>query len=95
MLSLFKKKFPKQETVIQKKSYKTQLQEFTQAHFHYTPEYELVSRSGPEHDKTFTVRYDSPQGFAITASSSSIKKAEHQAAKLALEKYRKLVGEFK
>ncbi|MDE5682039.1 MAG: ribonuclease III [Mailhella sp.] len=95
VLSLFKKKFPKQETIIQKKSCKTLLQEFTQAHFHYTPEYELVSKSGPEHNKIFTVRYDSPQGFSITASSSSIKKAEHQTAKLALEKYRKLVGELK
>lgn len=91
VLALFRDRFPEQDTVIQKKSYKTLLQEFTQAHFKYTPEYELVSQSGPEHAKTFTVRYTSPQGFSVTASRSSIKKAEHETAKLALEKYQNLV----
>lgn len=95
VLSLFKDKFPKQETIIQKKSYKTLLQEFTQAHFKHTPEYELLAQSGPEHAKTFTVRYTSPQGFSVTASHSSIKKAEHEAAKLALEKYQRLKNDKK
>lgn len=92
VLNLFQEKFPQQETVIQKKSYKTLLQEFTQAHFKHTPEYILVGQSGPEHDKTFTVSYVSPQGFTVTASHSSIKKAEHEAAKLALEKYRRMLN---
>lgn len=91
VLALFRGKFPEQDTVVQKKSYKTLLQEFTQAYYKYTPEYELISQSGPEHAKTFTVRYTSPQGFSVTASRSSIKKAEHEAAKLALEKYQNLM----
>lgn len=91
VLALFDKKFPEQESVIQKKSYKTLLQELTQAHFAHTPKYELLAQEGPEHNKTFTVRYTSPQGFSVTASHSSIKKAEHEAARLALEKYQKLM----
>lgn len=92
ILALFEKKFPKQDTIIQKKSSKTLLQELTQAYFNHTPQYELLSQEGPEHNKTFTVRYTSPQGFSVTASQSSIKKAEHEAAQLALEKYQKLMA---
>lgn len=92
VLALFDKKFPEQDTIIQKKSYKTLLQECTQAHFGYTPKYELLSQEGPEHNKTFTVRYASPQGFSVTAVSSSIKKAEHEAARMALEKYRAILA---
>lgn len=92
VLDLFHKKFPEQDTIIQKKSYKTLLQECTQAHFGYTPKYELLSQEGPEHDKTFTVRYTSPRGFSVTASRSSIKKAEHEAARLALEKYQAIIA---
>lgn len=88
---LFQNKFPQEDVIVQKKAYKTLLQEFTQAHFHYTPEYELIGNSGPEHAKIFTVRYTSPQGFSVTTSQSSIKKAEHEAARLALEKYQELV----
>lgn len=95
VLSLFDKKFPKQDTVFQKKSYKTLLQELTQANFFHTPKYELLSQEGPEHNKTFTVRYTSPQGFSVTAKSSSIKKAEHEAARLALEKYQALMAKQK
>lgn len=95
VLALFEKKFPKQDTIIQKKSSKTLLQELTQAHFNHTPQYELLSQEGPEHNKTFTVRYTSPQGFSVTASQSSIKKAEHEVAKLALEKYQKLMVQEK
>lgn len=93
VLELFKEKFPEEEIMVQKKSYKTLLQEFTQAHFKHTPEYKLIDQSGPEHAKTFTVCYVSPQGFSVTASRSSIKKAEHEAAKLALEKYKNLIKE--
>lgn len=92
VLNLFEKKFPEQVTITQKKSYKTLLQECTQAHFGYTPKYELLAQEGPEHNKTFTVRYTSPQGFSVTAIHSSIKKAEHEAARLALEKYQTIIA---
>lgn len=95
VLALFEKKFPKQDTIVQKKSYKTLLQELTQAHFSHTPKYELLAQEGPEHNKTFTVRYTSPQGFSVTAVNSSIKKAEHEAARLALEKYQNLLEKNK
>lgn len=88
---LFQENFPKEEKKTQQKSYKTLLQEFTQAHFKYTPEYEHIGSSGPEHSKKFTVRYTSPKGFIITAEGSSIKKAEHEVAKLALQQYKKIL----
>ena len=37
------------------KDYKTQLQELYQKRTKTTPKYELASKSGPEHDRTFTV----------------------------------------
>ncbi len=89
---LFQNNIPKEEKTIQQKSYKTQLQELTQAYFKYTPEYEHIGSSGPEHAKKFTVRYTSPQGFVLTAEGSSIKKAEHEVAKLALLAYQKILN---
>lgn len=36
--------------------YKSKLQEYTQAKFQATPDYEILDSSGPEHDKIFTVQ---------------------------------------
>lgn len=38
------------------KDAKSALQEYTQATYHLTPRYELVSAKGPDHDRHFTVR---------------------------------------
>ncbi len=75
---------------VQSKSYKNLLQEFTQANFHFTPSYKLISESGPEHSKIFTVSYTDHNKHEIISSGHSLKKAEHNVAKLALEYYNAL-----
>lgn len=66
--------------------YKSKLQEETQAEHRESVVYELLSESGPAHDRTFTVRvlFD---GIELGVGSGSTKKqAEQNAAKQALEK---------
>lgn len=66
--------------------YKSKLQEETQAEHRESVVYELLSETGPAHDRTFTVRvlFD---GIELGVGSGSTKKqAEQNAAKQALEK---------
>jgi ribonuclease III len=65
--------------------YKTMLQERVQAHFRVTPTYEVVSTEGPPHDRTFHVeaRWND---VAVKGSGSTIKAAETESARRALER---------
>jgi ribonuclease-3 len=65
--------------------YKTSLQELTQAKFAVTPEYMLVGSSGPDHKKEFTVEVIINKKAYASASGSSKKEAEQEAAKKTLE----------
>jgi len=85
--TLFQNSWPEPNSCMQKKSYKTLLQEYTQAEFHFTPEYKLISESGPEHAKIFTVSYKAPDNYFVNGTGNSLKRAEHEAARLALEYY--------
>jgi ribonuclease III len=69
--------------------YKTLLQERVQAVFRVTPGYELVETEGPPHDRTFRVevRWD---GTSIRGTGGSIKSAEMDAARRALEEIEEL-----
>lgn len=65
--------------------YKTMLQELVQQKKHQQLSYELLGESGPDHDKTFSVRVllnGTPLGFG---EGSSKKRAEQAAAQKALE----------
>jgi ribonuclease-3 len=64
--------------------YKTMLQERVQALARVTPTYEVVGTEGPPHERTFRVeaRWD---GHAIGGAGSTIKAAEMEAARAALE----------
>jgi len=64
--------------------YKSQLQEILQAGANVMPRYRVVSESGPDHDKTFTVEVIAGQ---VTRSGigKSKKTAEQQAARKALK----------
>ncbi len=64
--------------------YKTLLQERVQAVFHVTPTYNLVETEGPPHRRTFHVEVVFA-GEAVPGAGSTIKAAEMDAARSALE----------
>jgi len=67
------------------KDYKSILQEYCQREFHSYPEYIMVKRTGPEHDRTFWMEVhinDKVYGAGIGHNKKS---AEQEAAKLACE----------
>lgn len=68
-----------------RKDYKTRLQEFTQRTHKERPIYMLAGGSGPEHAKTFEVRLFLPDGRTFGGTGPNVKRAEQEAARLALE----------
>ena len=66
--------------------YKSQLQEILQAKAQQTPIYGLIETSGPDHDKKFTVEVKLGNDVLATGIGRSKKKAETEAARIALEK---------
>jgi ribonuclease III len=66
--------------------YKSQLQEMLQAKAQQTPVYVLIETSGPDHDKKFTVEVKLGNEVLATGIGRSKKKAETEAARIALEK---------
>ncbi len=69
------------------KDFKTQLQEKFQKKTKQCPQYELLSKSGPDHDQTFTVCVHLGNKVFGPVSAKSKKEAEQCAAKLALEEF--------
>ena len=67
------------------KDYKTMLQEVVQKNQGETLEYVLVSETGPDHDKCFTVEVHLNSNVIGRGIGGSKKKAEQNAAKEALE----------
>jgi ribonuclease-3 len=66
--------------------YKSQLQEMLQAKAQQTPVYVLIETSGPDHDKKFTVEVKLGNDVLAAGTGRSKKKAETEAARIALEK---------
>ena len=64
--------------------YKTLLQERLQAEFHVAPFYELVETEGPPHSRIFHVEV-SWNGVQVKGRGGTIKAAEMEAARVALE----------
>ncbi len=69
------------------KDFKTQLQEKYQKKTKQCPKYELVSKTGPDHDQTFKVCVHLGDKKYGPVSAKSKKEAEQLAAKLALEDF--------
>ena len=69
------------------KDFKTQLQEKFQKKTKQCPRYELISKTGPDHDQTFKVCVHLGEKTFGPASAKSKKDAEQLAAKLALEQF--------
>lgn len=66
---------------------KTRLQEWLQGRKFPLPQYSVVSVSGKSHDQIFTIRCDvASHDFSVDAQGKSRRKAEQEAAKLAMIK---------
>jgi ribonuclease III len=78
------------ETVLGAASFdpKSELQELSQKKFQITPTYELLSETGPDHDKVFTVELKLAQ-IQVKGSGKSKKQAEKMAALRALSQLSK------
>jgi len=70
----------------QQKDSKTLLQEYLQGLRKPLPTYDVIATVGEAHQQTFTVRCTVPGMTPITATGSSRRKAEQDAAQYALEK---------
>ncbi|HJD98274.1 ribonuclease III [Mailhella massiliensis] len=81
---LYAGKWPDPESDRKSKDYKTRLQEATQARLHSLPVYLPLSSTGPEHAKTFRVQLELSDGRCFVAEGGSLKRAEQEAARLAL-----------
>lgn len=66
---------------------KSALQEWAASNNRKVPEYQLVEKSGPDHDLKFRVKVMINKIGEVEASESSIQAAETAAARLFLEKY--------
>jgi ribonuclease-3 len=71
--------------------YKSKLQELVQSRFQVTPAYRLLSETGPDHDKRFTVEVMANTMILGSGTGKNKKIAETEAARLALER---LGGDF-
>jgi len=69
------------------KDFKTQLQEKFQKKTKQCPRYELISKTGPDHDQTFKVSVHLGDKVYGPVTAKSKKEAEQLAAKLALEDF--------
>ena len=77
--------FVANETFVGDKDYKTVLQEKLQEHGDVKISYEIISESGPDHDKSFEAQVIFNGKILANGNGKSKKSAEMQAAKKALE----------
>jgi len=68
------------------KDYKSILQEYCQRQFQSYPVYNLVKRSGPEHERTFWMEVQIGETVYGTGQGRNKKSAEQEAARVAWEK---------
>jgi ribonuclease III len=68
-----------------KKDYKTILQEYMQKNYKTYPKYELVKKTGPDHDRTFEISVAINSHEYGPATGKNKKEAEQNAAQIAYE----------
>ncbi len=85
VLSLYQPYLENIPSVEELKDGKTRLQEWLQGRKFPLPQYSVVSVSGKSHDQVFTIRCDvGSHDFSVDAQGKSRRKAEQEAAKLAM-----------
>lgn len=82
--NLYEHRWPQDTSGTRRKDYKTKLQEATQKLFRDLPVYVLEETQGPEHAKIFSVHVQLPDGRLFRASAPGLKRAEQEAAHMAL-----------
>ena len=65
--------------------FKSKLQEITQESFRATPKYKEVGQSGPDHERTFIVLVNLPDGTTASGTGKTKKAAQQDAARMALD----------
>ena len=75
------------ETSTAHQDFKSQLQEVVQTKYRQTPVYNVISDSGPDHDKTFSVQLEL-ENLITEGTGKSKKLAEQDAARKALDRLR-------
>ncbi len=85
VLHIFRHRWPESVGASPRKDYKTRLQEVMQHLFKERPLYTLTGSEGPEHAKIFHVVLTLPDQRSYGAQGPSLKRAEQEAARLALE----------
>ena len=85
VLRLLERAYPQIDLESIFKDYKTTLQELTQAEFGVTPDYKLVSASGPDHKKEFEMSVEVNGESLATANGKTKKEAQQKAAQKALD----------
>jgi len=73
---------------------KSKLQEIAQEVVKETPQYNLVSEEGPDHDKTFTVMVSLKETELKSGKGRSKQEAEQSAAKATLKHWKELIKKF-
>ena len=86
ILSLFGSEMFKQAHRSAGTDYKSKLQEIIQAEQQVTPAYSLLSATGPDHAKQFTVEVSAGDTILGRGTGNSKKAAEMEAARVALER---------
>ncbi len=74
------------DNIDRRDDYKTRLQEYVQKYFDNPPIYDIISESGPDHDKLFEMQVTLDGEVLGRGTANSKKAAQQQAAKQALEK---------
>ena len=85
ILTVFENLWPVEAVLPEVKDYKSRLQEVSQERFRDRPVYALVETSGPEHEKIFSVDVTLPEGSVFRGTSTSVKRAEQESARAALD----------
>lgn len=80
--------FPKTEEIVEKRLWqdpKSRFQEMAQEHESVTPTYQMLSQTGPDHDRTFTIGVFLRQDEVAQGQGRSKQEAEQAAAEKAIK----------
>lgn len=89
--------FPKIQVIVEKRldiDGKSKLQELSQEITSFTPIYELIDESGPDHDKTFTMSVQIGNNSFGQGTGKSKQEAEQNAAANALNEWDNLIKKY-